>query len=489
MKLSIKDTKKPLTATDLLVVFGFEDAKNILPAGVEVPALALKSFRGETRETRLTDANSGPAKRVLQIGLGKKADLNAEGLRRAAAIAVKKAEKVRAASLTIWTDANLEQAAGDTQCLGQPLAEGAEMGSFAFHALKHDAPTIYLKKVALCGAGAPFKKSAERGAAIGAANCFTRVLQDKPGNLMRPCDMVAEAKQLSAASPQISLKILDEKAMEKLGMGSLLSVSRGSSEPAYLIHLVYKPKKKASGRLCFVGKGLTFDAGGISLKPASKMDEMKYDMSGGAAVLGIFHALAKLNPGVEIHGVVPTSENMPDGMANKPGDIVTSMNGLTIEVLNTDAEGRLILCDALTYAEKRIKPDTMIDMATLTGAVVVALGHELTGSMGNDDSLQIELAAAGKESGEAVWPLPILDCHKRQLKGAFGDLRNMNSGQGAGSSVAGAFLSKFVGDVRWAHLDIAGAAWGCEDRDYQGGPRGTGVGVRLLLQWVASNYK
>ena len=485
MKLTIKDTKKPLSSCDLLVIFGFEDAKLALPVGVEVPALALKAFRGETRETRLTDATAGPAKRVLQIGLGKRAQLDAEGLRRAAAIAVKKAEKVRTASATIWVDSVLEAAAPGSA--GQPLAEGCEMGSYRFDDLKLDAPKCYLKKVALCGPGASFKKSATRGAAIGAANCFTRVLQDKPGNLMRPQDMLAEAKGLAAASPQITLKALDEKAMLKLGMGSLLSVSRGSEEEAYLIHLTYKPKKKSKKKICFVGKGLTFDAGGISLKPSAKMDEMKYDMSGGAAVLGIFHALAKLNPGVEIHGLVPTSENLPDGKANKPGDVVTSMNGLTIEVLNTDAEGRLILCDALTYAEKKIKPDTMIDMATLTGAVIVALGHELTGVVSNDDSLSKELVAAGEASGEACWPLPLIDSFSRQLKGSVGDLRNINSGQGAGSSVAGAFLSKFVGDTRWAHLDIAGTAWGTEDRDYQGGSVGTGVGVRLLLQWVESN--
>ena len=181
---------------------------------------------------------------------------------------------------------------------------------------------------------------------------------------------------------------------------------------------------------------------------------------------------------------MPTSENLPDGKATKPGDIVTAMNGTTIEVLNTDAEGRLILCDSLAYAVKKIKPDAMVDLATLTGAVIVALGHELSGAMGNDEGLIDELVAAGKRTGELVWPLPLMDCHKRHLKGGMGDLRNINAGQGAGSTAGGAFLSHFVGDTPWAHLDIAGSAWGTDDRDYQGGSGGTGVGVRLLVDFL-----
>jgi leucyl aminopeptidase len=306
---------------------------------------------------------------------------------------------------------------------------------------------------------------------------------------MRPRDLVAEAKRIAKLSERISVKVLDETAMKDLGMGSLLSVSRGSAEPAYLIHLVYKPKKKAGRKVCLVGKGLTFDAGGISLKPSPKMEDMKYDMSGGAAVLGTFQALAELAPnGVEVHGLVPASENLPDGKANKPGDLVTAMNGMTIEILNTDAEGRLILADALAYAVAKIKPDAMIDLATLTGAVITALGHELSGLMGNDQSVIDALIASGKRTGEQVWPLPLHDCHKREMKGRIGDLKNtVSPGFGAGSSGGGAFLSNFVGEVPWAHLDIAGSAWGAEDRDYQGGALGTGVGVRLLVDYLENS--
>ncbi|NOT28896.1 MAG: leucyl aminopeptidase, partial [Planctomycetes bacterium] len=272
--------------------------------------------------------------------------------------------------------------------------------------------------------------------------------------------------------------------LERLGMGAFASVARGSAEPAYLIHLTYRPRVRARGRIALVGKGLTFDSGGISLKPGAKMDEMKYDMSGGAAVLGVFQALAGLELALEVHGVIAASENMPDGRATKPGDLVTAMNGTTIEVLNTDAEGRLVLADALVYAETKLAPDAIVDLATLTGAVITALGHELSGVLGNDRALQDELVAAGQATGELVWPLPLLEQHKEHMKGTVADLKNINAGQGAGSSAGAAFLSYFVAKTPWAHLDIAGSAWGVDERDYQGGSGGTGVGVRLLLRWL-----
>jgi leucyl aminopeptidase len=278
--------------------------------------------------------------------------------------------------------------------------------------------------------------------------------------------------------------VIDEAAATRMGMGAFVSVARGSEEPAYLIHLARKPAGPVRGRIALIGKGLTFDAGGISLKPSAKMDEMKYDMSGGAAVLGVLDALRTLDLPLEVHGIVVAAENLPDGAANKPGDLVTAMNGTTIEILNTDAEGRLVLADALVYAERRIKPDVIVDLATLTGAVITALGHELTGVIGTDTGLIDEIVAAGKATGEQCWPLPLLDQHKEQMKGTVADLRNINSGQGAGSSAGAAFLAHFVARTPWAHLDIAGSAWGTEERAYQGGSGGTGVGVRLLVHWL-----
>jgi len=266
----------------------------------------------------------------------------------------------------------------------------------------------------------------------------------------------------------------------------LLSVSRGAGEPARLIHLTYRPKGRSKGRIALVGKGLTFDAGGLSIKPAAKMDEMRYDMSGGAAVLGAFHALASIDVPYEVHGVVPSSENIPDGSSTKPGDIFTAMDGTTVEVLNTDAEGRLILADALCYTRSKIKPDTIIDLATLTGAVIVALGHELSGIFPSTTKLREELTAAGEAVGEYVWPLPLTERHKEFLKGVVADLRNLATpDMGAGSTAGAAFLSAFVDDdTEWCHMDIAGTAWGTAARDWVGGAQGSGVGSRLLIHYL-----
>ena len=481
MKILFKTLSAKVTKTDLLVLLSPEGKTPKLPSGVSIPKRVATSFSGKSRETRFADTIDGPAERVLLIGLGKGKPFDLETVRRAAAIAAQKAEKTDAASVTFWVDLKLGKS---TEDFGKALGEGLVMGAHRLVDFKRSPKKSSLKKV-IIQSSKEVSRGAKTGVIVGEGNTFARRLQDTPANKMRPKDMVAEARKIAKNSPKIAVKALDEKSMEKLGMGSLLSVSRGSSEPAYLIHLVYKPAKKAKRKICLVGKGLTFDSGGISIKPSARMDEMKYDMSGGAAVLGTFHALAGLNPDVEVHGLVPTSENMPDASSVKPGDVVTASNGLTIEVLNTDAEGRLILADALAYAEKTIKPDAMIDLATLTGAVVVALGHELTGVMGNSKTLSDELVASGQTTGELVWPLPIIDFHKEDMKGSVGDLKNIGSpSTGAGSCTAGAFLSNFVGDIPWAHLDIAGTAWGASRRDYQGGAVGTGVGVRLLLDYL-----
>lgn len=481
IQITTKTTASSLSRTELLIVLVKRGSKVRLPDGVVLPTNSLDAFKGHVRETRVTDAQRGPAKRVLLIGIGDGRDITEESLRRIAAMASKQAGKLGSRSASIWVDFSFGR---KSVRFGQAIAEGLVMGSYRLLDFKSQAQPVGLKRMFIY-AGKDFNAGARRGHAIGTANLMARRLQDTPANLMRPRDLVREARRLAGSSPRITCRAHDEKAMARMSMGSLLSVSRGSSEPAYLIHMVYKPTKQPRKKVCLVGKGLTFDSGGISLKPSGKMHEMKYDMSGGAAVLGVFHALAKLNPDVEVHGLVPASENLPDGKANKPGDLVKASNGMTIEVLNTDAEGRLILADALAYATKKIKPDAMIDLATLTGAVVVALGHELSGVMGNNRALIDELVASGEATGEGVWALPILDYHKEQMQGSVGDLRNISGPEtGAGSCTAGAFLSYFTGDIPWAHLDIAGSAWGAGERDYQGGNVGTGVGVRLLVHYL-----
>ncbi|MDD5613364.1 MAG: leucyl aminopeptidase, partial [Gallionella sp.] len=305
---------------------------------------------------------------------------------------------------------------------------------------------------------------------------LAKELGNLPGNICTPSYLAEQALALAEKYP-LKATVLEEKDMEKLGMHSLLSVSRGSRQPAKLITLEYRGTNKKQKPVVLVGKGLTFDSGGISLKPGASMDEMKYDMCGAASVLGTLQAVAEMGLEMNVIGIIPSSENMPDGAACKPGDIVTSMAGLTIEILNTDAEGRLILCDALTYAA-RFEPDTVVDIATLTGACVIALGGVASGLFSNQQPLASELLEAGDYAGDRVWQLPLWDEYQPQLDSNFADLQNIG-GREAGSITAACFLSRFTKDYRWAHLDIAGTAW------KSGKDKGaTGRPVPLLTQYL-----
>jgi leucyl aminopeptidase len=307
---------------------------------------------------------------------------------------------------------------------------------------------------------------------------LTKNLSNLPGNICTPTYLADQARKLGHKSSKLKVQILDEKQMEKLGMGALLSVSRGSRQPAKLIIMEYRGAKENSKPVVLVGKGLTFDAGGISIKPAAAMDEMKYDMCGGASVFGALQACLELDLPLNVVGVVPSSENLPDGDANKPGDIVTSMSGQTIEVLNTDAEGRLILCDALTYSE-RFEPDTVIDIATLTGACIVALGDQAAGLMANDQKLAQEVLDAGEHTRDRAWQLPLWEDYQEQLDSNFADMANIGNGKGAGTITAACFLSRYTKKFKWAHLDIAGVAW------LSGKTKGaTGRPVPLLTQFL-----
>ncbi len=483
MKLSIKDSGKA-ARTDLLALLIAGGGSAQLPAGVEAPEGFLAGFDGEARAVRSTYTSGGSTGQVLLVGLGA---VDAEAIRRSAAVAAKAASKRECRTLHIEVSSEACDAAGGPACAGRAAAEGALLATYSFDAEKSKAKPSALKTITLGGPGAAFKKGAKEGEILAAASAFTRDLQNGAGNMVTPVALAKEARGLARRHPRMTAKIMDEAAMRKAGMGLLLGVSAGSVEPARLIHLTYKPKGKSRGRIAFVGKGLTFDAGGYSLKPPSKMDEMRYDMSGGAAVLGAMHALAGgYEVPFEVHGIVPASENLIDGNATKPGDVHTGMNGKTVEILNTDAEGRLILADALCYVESKVKPDTIIDLATLTGAVIVGLGHELTGMFATTDALRDDLLAAGGVTGEEVWPLPLLEAHKDGMKGKSADLANIGSpAMGAGPSQGAAFLSNFVADGReWAHLDIAGTAWNTRDRDWVGGSQGTGVGARLLIEFL-----
>lgn len=321
----------------------------------------------------------------------------------------------------------------------------------------------------------------DQGAAIGHGMNLAKNLGNLPGNICTPTYLAEQAIKLGQQFDNVTTTVLDEAEMEQLGMGSLLSVSRGSRQPAKLITMEYKGAGDAKP-VVLVGKGLTFDAGGISLKPAQAMDEMKYDMCGSASVFGTIQAVAELGLPINVVGVVPSSENMPDGDANKPGDIVTSMAGKTIEILNTDAEGRLILCDALTYSE-RFNPDTVVDIATLTGAIIVALGNVTTGLMANNQDLADALLQAGNDSYDRAWQLPLWDDYQKQLDSNFADMANVG-GKEAGSITAGCFLSRYTDKFNWAHLDIAGTAWN------SGKAKGaTGRPVPLLVQYLLNKIE
>lgn len=323
----------------------------------------------------------------------------------------------------------------------------------------------------------PGEQAVSRANAIVSGMNLAKDLGNLPGNICTPTYLADQAVRLGKTFPSINVEVLEEKDMEALGMGSLLSVATGTRQPAKLISMNYRGADDANNPIVLVGKGVTFDSGGISIKPGANMDEMKFDMCGAASVIGTVSAVAEMQLPVNLVGIVPATENLPDGLATKPGDIVTSMSGQTIEILNTDAEGRLILCDALTWADK-FEPDVVIDIATLTGACIIALGHNPSAVIGNHSPLVNDLISAGKSIEDKVWELPLWDEYQDQLNSNFADIANIG-GRPAGTITAACFLSRFTKKYKWAHLDIAGTAWLSGDKK-----GATGRPVPLLVQYV-----
>ncbi len=444
-------------------------------------------FGGDIGQTHLITRPEGcEAARILLVGLGEQKKYSPRQFGRALVPAFRSLEASGATDSTVLlpTDADDE-----VYRLVREAVSAAESAVYRFDQCKSETtpPKRPLKRIAfLLPSRAqlkPAKRAVQHGQAIGAGCRLAKDLANLPGNLCTPSYLAGQAKALARRRRKLKVTVLDEKEMEKLGMGALLSVSRGSRQPAKLIVLEYRGGKAGAKPVALVGKGLTFDAGGISIKPSAGMDEMKYDMCGGASVLGTIAACLELELPVNVVGVVPSSENLPDGDANKPGDIVTSMSGQTIEILNTDAEGRLILCDALTYTE-RFEPAAVIDIATLTGACIVALGDEVSGLMANDDGLANELLEAGTECNDRAWRLPLFDEYQRALDSNFADMANIGSGRGAGAITAACFLSRYTKKFKWAHLDIAGVSW------LTGGAKGaTGRPVPLLTEYLLRRSK
>jgi leucyl aminopeptidase len=425
------------------------------------------------------------AKRIILIGVGKKKEIDLEKIRGFFAAAAQRARSIKIRSLAITTDMGGLDI--PVEAIAAAAVEGIKLGLYQFTPFKtedreniHDIAelTIWVNEEE---ALEKVKKAVKEAEQIADAVIFARNLVSMPSNEMTPKDMAHEAHDIAAKRKSVKVSILDEKQMKALGMNALLGVTRGSREPAQFIIMDYQGTKGKAPPLVLIGKGLTFDSGGISLKPAENMEEMKTDMAGGASVMGSIMAAADLKLPLRIIGLIPATENMPGGLAYKPGDVLKTMSGLTVEVISTDAEGRLILADALTYA-KRYKPAAVIDVATLTGACIIALGDSVIGMMGTDERLKERLKVASEITGEKLWELPLWDDYYEAIKSDIADLKN-TGGRPAGAMTAGAFLSKFAGDYPWVHLDIAGPCWAKKDGPYI--PKGaSGVGVRLLIQML-----
>ncbi len=425
------------------------------------------------------------AQRVLLVRTGNAGQQPGAVLRKAASAAIRQlagtGARDAATFVDDWTGEGL-----DTQAAARTLSETALAQSYRFDEFKSEEGDARgaLRKLTLAASDRQGTKAATAGAktgrAIGLGVNLARDLGNRPANVCTPSYLAEQARNLKRGQRKLSVAVLDEKKMRDLGMGSLLSVASGSRQPPRLIVLEYRGASAKSKPIVLVGKGVTFDTGGISIKPAAAMDEMKFDMCGAASVFGCIKACLELGLERNVVGLVPATENMPDGQATRPGDIVKSMSGQTIEILNTDAEGRLILCDALTYAE-RFEPEAVIDIATLTGACVIALGEHAAGLMSNDDRLADDLLAAGQESDDRCWRLPLWDDYQEALKSNFADMANVG-GRAAGTITAACFLSRFTGKYRWAHLDIAGTAWlGGKNKGATGRP------VRLLMQYLLAH--
>ena len=448
-------------------------------SGAIKAALSLGDFSANKGETQMLPG-AGGAKRILLVGCGEMKKFD----RQAAREFTQQVCKVLGS--TPATDAMLHLAAlglkhDEASWLLGYLARHLTAASYRYtRTVSKPKAAMRLSRFVVNTADSLPTRAAKaalaEGKAIGLGVNEARNLADLPGNICTPSFLASNARKLSRSHAKLSVSILEEKKMRELGMGALLSVSAGSHQAAKLIVMNYKGGKSSQKPHVLVGKGITFDSGGISLKPGAKMDEMKYDMGGAASVFGTMKAITEMELPLNVVGIVAAAENMPSGIATKPGDVVTSMAGITIEVLNTDAEGRLVLCDALTYAA-RFKPDTVIDIATLTGACVVALGAHATGLFANQDKLAEQLLAAGTETHDRAWRLPLWDDYQKQLKSNFADLPNIG-GPGGGTITAACFLSRFTEDYSWAHLDIAGSAW-------NSAPKGaTGRPVALLTQYL-----
>ncbi len=462
-----------------LVVFCFEGERTAISADSRLAGLFESAeFSGKSSEISILHSPEGlQAKRLVLAGAGPKDKFTSLEARNLAGVALRALKEKGVRSIAV------EVSSLDGDDFASAVVEGALLGDFEPDRYKTD-PKKNEKQVDTLILVGGSQAALERGRILGEAQNFSRSLANEPGNLLTPTKLADCAREM-AAQQGLGCDVLDQDRMRQLGMGALLGVSQGSAEPPALIVIEYRPAGEPAGQdhLGLIGKGVTFDTGGISIKPSDGMEKMKYDMAGGAAVIGAMQAIAQMKPAIPVTALIPTVENMPGSRAQRPGDIVTSLNGKTVEVLNTDAEGRLILIDALTYA-LRLGCTHLVDAATLTGSIVVALGHLRSGAFTNNDEFLQKLFSSANAEGEKMWQMPTDEEYKEGLKSAFADLQNIGSRAG-GSITAAMFIKEFAGDQPWVHLDIAGTAWLDDAKPYMSkGP--TGVCVRTFAHLAAN---
>ncbi len=496
MKFLAKPTEATKFETDLLVVFLpmgkslSEDVKKVdnILKGEIAEAVEIEKFEATAGNTLFLSTHGAiPARRVLVVGVGKIAELSMRDWQTVGASIARKAKSVRAKSIAVALSNEMLDIFG-TKESAQGLTEGMVLGAYTF--LKHknrdtqDKDHVIAEAVFLVQAGRldSVANGIHLGELVSSAVIFTRDLVNEPPSTTTPTHLGNVARSIAKNNSQIDCLVLDKEEMKKLSMGGLLGIAQGSDEEPKFIQLTYRGG--GNKMIALVGKGITFDTGGLSLKPSEHMETMKLDMAGAAAVLGVFSVLSVLKPKINVTGLISATENMPSGRAIKPGDVVTAMNGKTMEILNTDAEGRVVLADALSYAGIKVKPDVIIDLATLTGACMVALGEDIAGLFVNNRELGEKLKAAAIQSGELIWELPLEKRYKESLKSTVADIKNI-SGKKYGGAINGAlFLEEFVPEgTPWAHLDIAGPAFAEKDAPLESFG-GTGFGVRLLLHYL-----
>ncbi|MBW8040377.1 MAG: leucyl aminopeptidase [Planctomycetes bacterium] len=501
VKLRIRTVDFSKCKTDLLAVGHFSDAKGLDKVNAELNRkldgaierlIELGDFDGKDGTSAIVygNANIG-AKRVLLLGLGEKKKATLDTIRKATANAANKAVSMKAEILSLA----LHRAFGgrfDPGAMGQACAEGTYFGSFRYDEFVTESDDGRLGQLSVevidpdSAKTRKLNKGIVIGIVIGRAQSYARTLMNRPANVVNPVEIAAAAKKIARGCKSLSCTVFDEKQLAAKGMGGILAVGSGSQNKPRLIVLKYTPASQVSPKVPtvgLVGKAITFDSGGISIKPAHNMDQMKLDKTGGIAVLCTMKAVAELGLGVRVLGLIPSAENLPSGTSYRPGDIITTFSKKTVEVQNTDAEGRMVMCDALHYADKE-KCDIIIDIATLTGACKVALGSYMAGLMGNDDNLIKQLQKAAETSGEKVWPMPSGEEYAKEMKSKIADLKNIGSKWG-GACTAAAFLRQFVGERKWAHLDIAGVEM-FEKATEICTEGSSGFGVRLLTSYLMS---